>query len=61
MKIELINRLSGEERYGTCSECGVTAEEGKSIYRINTETTSVCICLKHMRTLRGKIFYMNEV
>ena len=58
MKIEEMCKLKGAARFGSCNECHIGASEGAKMYRIKVETTSLCLCEKHLKTLQSKICYI---
>lgn len=58
MKIEELDKLKGAARFGSCNECHAGASDGAKMYRIGTNDNSLCLCEKHLKTLKAKIFYI---
>lgn len=57
-----VNNLSdfkGAEKYGTCNECQKGSKEVE-LYRIKVNDSCLCLCEKHLRTLKSKLFYVTK-
>lgn len=61
MKIEQASKLKGAARFGSCNECHIGTSDGAKIYRISVEDCTLCLCEKHLRTLKTKLFSLKEV
>ena len=61
MTIKKLTEYKGASRFGSCNECGIGESEVHNLYRLQFNTTSVCLCADCLRKTKDVLSLEGDV